>query len=235
MTRGTLLGSTAAGALLLLAAPRPAAALHSLTSPDSLTSAGGAAAPTAPLVAAVALLSWLLVAWLALTALLTVGSSLRGPLGVACAAVLRRAAPAALRRAVAVALGVGIVLGGAGPAHAATPTAPPPTAAALDWPVSPTTTSPAPVSEPALDWPVPTPGPAGSVVVRPGDSLWRLAAEHLPSTARRADVAAAWPAWWSANRAVIGPDPDLLHPGQRLAVPPVVPPVVPRADPPAPH
>jgi len=29
----------------------------------------------------------------------------------------------------------------------------------------------------------------------------------------------SWPRWHAANRDVIGPDPDLLHPGQRLQHP----------------
>jgi nucleoid-associated protein YgaU len=57
------------------------------------------------------------------------------------------------------------------------------------------------------------------VVVRPGDSLWRIAEQHLPAEAPPTAVAAAWPQWWSANRAVVGDDPDLLVPGQVLQVP----------------
>jgi nucleoid-associated protein YgaU len=59
----------------------------------------------------------------------------------------------------------------------------------------------------------------GAVVVRRGDSLWDLAARHLGPDASAADVAAAWPRWYAANRHVIGPDPDLLLPGQRLVPP----------------
>ncbi|WP_298992088.1 LysM domain-containing protein [uncultured Pseudokineococcus sp.] len=60
---------------------------------------------------------------------------------------------------------------------------------------------------------------AGVVVVR-GDTLWDIARRHLPPGADDAEVAAAWPAWYAANRAVVGDDPDRLLPGQRL-VPPV--------------
>ena len=35
-----------------------------------------------------------------------------------------------------------------------------------------------------------------------------------------ADRAAEWPRWWAANRDVVGDDPDLLRPGQRLVAPP---------------
>jgi len=59
-----------------------------------------------------------------------------------------------------------------------------------------------------------------TVVVRPGDSLWRLAREHV-AAAHPTDrqVAAAWPRWYAANRAVIGTDPGLIRPGERLRVP----------------
>jgi resuscitation-promoting factor RpfA len=59
-----------------------------------------------------------------------------------------------------------------------------------------------------------------SVVVRRGDTLWDIAARHLGPAATVARVAAEWPRWYHANRAVIGPDPDHLEPGQRLHPPP---------------
>jgi len=62
-------------------------------------------------------------------------------------------------------------------------------------------------------------GPGASVVVAPGDSLWSIAAQHLPAAATDALTAAAWPRWYAVNRSVIGDDPDLLLPGQRLTVP----------------
>lgn len=46
------------------------------------------------------------------------------------------------------------------------------------------------------------------VVVRPGDTLWALAG-HCP----------AWHRLYALNRDVIGPDPDLIRPGQRLRLP----------------
>lgn len=57
------------------------------------------------------------------------------------------------------------------------------------------------------------------VVVHRGDSLWDIAARHLGEHATDQDVAEAWPRWYAANRDVIGGDPDLIHPGQRLVVP----------------
>lgn len=57
------------------------------------------------------------------------------------------------------------------------------------------------------------------VVVRRGDTLWDLAAARLSPDAGDAEIARAWQAWWAQNRLVIGPDPDLILPGQVLVVP----------------
>jgi nucleoid-associated protein YgaU len=57
------------------------------------------------------------------------------------------------------------------------------------------------------------------VVVRRGDSLWAIAARHLGDGAGAAEIAAAWPRWHAANRHLIGADPDLIRPGQRLRAP----------------
>lgn len=54
---------------------------------------------------------------------------------------------------------------------------------------------------------------AASYVVRPGDSLWAIADRHLPAGG------AAWPRLYALNRQVVGPDPDLIQPAQRLALP----------------
>jgi hypothetical protein len=64
-------------------------------------------------------------------------------------------------------------------------------------------------------------GSAGheAVVVLRGDTLWAIAARHLGPGATDAQVAAEWPRWHAANRSTIGPDPDLILPGQRLAAP----------------
>ncbi|HEY9338232.1 MAG TPA: LysM peptidoglycan-binding domain-containing protein [Kribbella sp.] len=58
------------------------------------------------------------------------------------------------------------------------------------------------------------------VVVREGDSLWKLAARELGPDATAEAIAARWPAWYAANRHVIGHDPDLIYPGQVLRIPP---------------
>ncbi|MCA1823297.1 MAG: LysM peptidoglycan-binding domain-containing protein [Frankia sp.] len=60
---------------------------------------------------------------------------------------------------------------------------------------------------------------ARRVVVVPGDTLWAIAARRLPGRVSNARIAASWPRWWQANRRVIGSDPDLIFPGQRLDPP----------------
>jgi hypothetical protein len=67
----------------------------------------------------------------------------------------------------------------------------------------------------------PHPGRAVSdhIVVRRGDTLWDIAARALGPDASAADIAASWPRWHAANRSTIGPDPDLILPGQLLRPP----------------
>jgi len=55
-------------------------------------------------------------------------------------------------------------------------------------------------------------------IVLPGDSLWSIVRERAPD-ADDAHVEAAVERWHRANRAVIGDDPDLIQPGQRLDPP----------------
>lgn len=63
------------------------------------------------------------------------------------------------------------------------------------------------------------PAATPTVTVRAGDTLWSIAAAHLPADSRDEEIAAAWPRWFEANRTAIGPDPDLIVPGLRLTVP----------------
>jgi LysM repeat protein len=53
--------------------------------------------------------------------------------------------------------------------------------------------------------------PAARYVVQPGDTLSGIAAALA--------VRGGWPALYVANRNVIGPDPDVIHPGTVLALP----------------
>jgi hypothetical protein len=63
------------------------------------------------------------------------------------------------------------------------------------------------------------PAPDNSVLVRPGDSLWLIAARRLGPDASEAAIAQAWPRWYAANAQAIGTDPSLIRPGEVLAPP----------------
>lgn len=187
---------------------------------------------TGPLLAALSLLVHAVAAWLLVVAGLTLAARAPAGAGRVCRALLHRCAPAGVRRAVALALGTGLALGLPGPVSAAEPastsarTHATATAAA---PPDAGATAPAP-----LDWPGLSPKGRGDakapsraarvrepvVVVQPGDTLWDLAARSIPAPVTNAARAAEWPRWWSANRDVVGDDPDLLLPGQRLVAPP---------------
>ncbi len=66
---------------------------------------------------------------------------------------------------------------------------------------------------------VPTRRPTTRVLVRPGDSLWSIAAAQLGSEATDPAVDRAWRRLAQANASRIGPDPDLIFPGVVLVVP----------------
>lgn len=175
--------------------------------------------------------------WLALGLLLAVLGHLPGRAGAITRHWAEQVTPAAVRRMAAVL--VGATLGGALAPGTATAdgTAPSPALAAT----SPQ--APSPVFAPSTSANPPAPGwtpdrpvvrrqtsprlvatapPADErpgIVVRRGDTLWDLVRHHLGSGASDAEVAAAWPRWHEANRAVIGPDPDVLLPGQVLQAP----------------
>ncbi len=57
------------------------------------------------------------------------------------------------------------------------------------------------------------------VRVSPGDTLWGLARRTLADDAAHRQVERRWRAIYAANRRVVGDDPDLIHPGQRLLLP----------------
>lgn len=155
--------------------------------------------------------------------------------GGATAAVLAVAVPAAA------------VAGPPGPGtHRPTPTGRLDTGSlSLDWPIAESVRPPevappprrvrtvtgTPASAPAHDRTLPhQPGspstragagaaPGRRVEVHSGDTLWSIAASRLPAGAGDARIQRSWHRWWVANRRVIGPDPDLIRPGQRLAAP----------------
>lgn len=240
----------AVGLALLAMAPSPSESLRTLR---GLTAVADPLDPTAPVVALLGLVAWALTAYLALGAGLVLLGRAPGLPGQLASAVARRTVPVPVRRTVETLLGAGLALGtlGAVPATAATPqvTAPAESAAAesaaadtaatvsFDWPVTHPADPTAPPVEAPLPTPTATPAPTGALpaaqtpattgashVVRPGDTLWDLAAEALRThdSPRPSDaaVATAWPSWWEANRDAIGDDPHLLHPGTALVAPP---------------
>jgi nucleoid-associated protein YgaU len=234
-------GLLAVAGLLLAVAPTPAAAVHDLRSP-------AAADPAGPLVAAVALLAELLLCWLLVVVAATSASRLPGWGGPVARRLASRIAPVAVRRLVEVSLGVTVVVGAAVPASAGTvqpspaaldwpsaATSPAPAGPDLDWPSA---TRAAAAAAPADRASASTPSPAARLVprpvvrpvdlrrtapslvtVEPGDSLWAIAADHLPAGASDLQIAQAWPSWWAANRDAVGADPDLIHPGTQLDPP----------------
>jgi hypothetical protein len=133
---------------------------------------------------------------------------------VTVAGVLRDRVPevptGVVRRLVLVACGVAVAAGTAGPVAAADGDG---TLAGLRLPERAVSTRP---TAAAAHRPAP-PTDARVHVVRHGASLWSVAAATAPPGA---DVDARWRAIWAANRDVVGDDPDLILPGQRLRLPP---------------
>lgn len=105
-------------------------------------------------------------------------------------------------------------LAGIAPAQATEPQ-PPGVARALDG---------LPLPDRTLDGPPRhrTEPPHGVVIVRPGDSLWLIARRLLAEGAVDGAVADVVARVHAHNRTVIGADPDLIRPGQRLEVPATV-------------
>jgi hypothetical protein len=185
---------------------------------------------------------WLAAVWLAIGLAAAALSTAPGRLGAWAHQLARQLLPATVQRVLAVTAGLSL-LAAAAPAGAASPpgpsgrattavagtpawptTGPPLTHLSVSWPVTAPTASTAPAtSTPPVGRTVgPVSADAGprTVVVGPGDSLWALAAHHLGADPAPARIAATWPRWYAANRALIGPDPGRLRPGQVLVIPP---------------
>jgi len=70
------------------------------------------------------------------------------------------------------------------------------------------------------------PGPDGSVVVQPGDHLWKISATHLEGILDRPaepeEIDPYWRVVIEANRALLtSGDPDLIYPGEVIELPQV--------------
>jgi nucleoid-associated protein YgaU len=212
------------GVVLAVLTPAPAATLGAFRAPQQLVDADGTAALV---LAVVGGLAWLVWAWGVLGLLLTALGALPGLLGRTARQLLRAVLPAGARRAAALTLGVGVALNA--PLFAAAALASPLPGSAVtgapipDWPAPSADVAAAPVADqPAVpDWPTSVSTTAHVVVA--GDCLWAVAASGLQDdggrTATNAEIAHAVEGWWSANAGVIGPDPDLLLPGQVLTPP----------------
>lgn len=152
-----------------------------------------------------------LVRWCAALAVLAAGALWVGVVATVLAALRGRdgyaaGVPAPLRRAVLAACGVALAGGLAVAPSQATP----------GRPHEDRVTHPAAV---VSGLPLPDRADARpSVVVAPGDTLWAIAARELGPDASDAEIDAHWRRLYDLNRAVIGPDPDLIRPAQRLEV-----------------
>ena len=221
---GAGLAVAVAAPLVVLLAAGPAT-IRAATSPGA--DAGAMLAGLA-VVAGAAVTLRLVVTLLAVTVAVLPGACGRAGQRVAAAW-----SPVLLRGLVRAALGLTVA---GGPLVAGTAAfADPPTFPTLDRVVA-TTVAPSPPTASALPPSIPGPIRASKpttatatdpttaahvhvVVVRAGDTLWDIAARHLPTGHTDADVARSWPRWYAANRSVIGPDAGQIRPGQQLVAP----------------
>lgn len=178
-----------------------------------------------------------LLVWVAIGLLVSVLAAIPGPWSAASSHLQDYVAPATVRRWAALLLGATIVSTITPAGAAATLPTSSVSAPAPGWVTDESSTTstdeteaPAPAWTPALTRslpsvslttprPTPTDTEAHEVTVRRGDTLWDLAAAHLPTEATDAEIAASWQRWHLENRDVIGSDPDLILPGQILTVP----------------
>jgi nucleoid-associated protein YgaU len=175
-----------------------------------------------------AITCWALLGWIMLSLAVTAVAAVPGAVGRLADSVAARVVPVALRRAARLALGLTVA---AGPVVIATP-------AVATHPVSRAVATLDAAADPADDL-LPAVGRPGwsptatrvavapqsvaparaEIVVASGDCLWTIAADALGANATNAEIAAEWPRWYSLNRTVVGPDPDLLLPGMVLRAP----------------
>jgi hypothetical protein len=183
---------------------------------------------------------WCAALWLAIALCFASAAALPGRGGAVARAVATRLLPAVLLRAVAGVAGVSVLIapvsasatalrGGA----VALPAVPTPgwpvdrqhTRVHIGWPTDVPTPTGAPT--PAAQRPearhaaapAAQADPERTVRVRPGDSLWLIAARRLGVNAPDSKIAGAWPRWYAANAQVIGDDPALIRPGEVLRAP----------------
>ena len=232
----TAAAMAAVAVALTALAPGLPAMVEALAHPQRTVDQAGA---DAVVLAGAGLLAWLCWGWGALGLTLTAASALPGLFGGVARLALQVVLPAGARRSATALLGLGLGVAGplAGVALPSTPTASAavgsgtvdpvpdwPSTAAPDWPAFNSATGDTVPDWPTADVPDRPPSPAtGSHVVVRGDCLWSIAETRLLEEEGRTPssgaVAAAVHAWWTANSAVIGLDPDRLLPGQVLLPP----------------
>ncbi len=220
--------------------PSSSAVAHGVRAPHRWVAAGGADRAVLVLAQAAVCLA---AVWLGVGLLAVLTAGLPGTAGRTGDWLARRALPVALYRLCAAAVGVSVLAGPvtAGAAAVATerPTGwgvvsaiadPPPPAwptggsvPAPTWPQGPGAPATAPIpptraAPPTVGAPS-SPSASGPVTVRPGDSLWLIAARRLGSGTAPIQIALACREWYATNRALIGDDPDLIRPGQVLVDP----------------
>ncbi|HYD08660.1 MAG TPA: LysM domain-containing protein [Acidimicrobiales bacterium] len=182
-----------------------------------------AATPEAQVMGVVRVVAAVLATWLvAATVLAVLGGVLRVRwLGLLAPAVVRRLVAGALAGGLLFTPGVAAAsgAGGAGGGGTALPVPPP----GVEVPVLERLTpaaEPDVVSVPSPVAPVPL---QGERIVEPGDHLWGIAEAELSSRLGRsptdAEVVPYWRQLIDANRVVVGPDPNLIHPGQKIDLP----------------
>ena len=211
-----LLGAVTAGAAWFLAvtAWRSASAVES-------------ADPAGALVALAAASAAICAAWLALAAALHCLARLPGHLGSVAGRVAAAVTPALVSRLLMITVstaGAAVATVHAADAPAPDFGAPAPKVMTQEAAPSPgwTPTAPRPARQPTLEV-LGSRGGSGedpSYVVRRGDCLWDIVGRHLGDRATPAAIVEAIPSWHEANRDVLGPDPDLIHPGVTLTPPP---------------
>lgn len=201
--RASLLAAICTTAAAALAEHRPAAPAAAPGDPGSLVAGVSAWA------------AWALALYLLVGVGLTALGHLRRGRATGRGPRPRGWTPALVRRGVEVAVGATATTAvvALAPVAASADTGPVPTAAAAH---------PRPVAAAPLDWPGLRDRATSDaeVVVRRGDTLWSISARRLGPGTSPAHIAAAWPRLYAANRGVIGTDPNLIRPGQRLTVPP---------------
>ncbi len=144
--------------------------------------------------------------WLWLVTTVTVSQAARGALPTTAVGPLRRLVLTACGAVVLVGVGAPALAGGG---HSA------PVLAGLPLPDRASVSAPRAPAPPTSTLRR-TATPVDEVVVQTGDSLWSITVRTLAPDADLHDVDAAWRALYAANRDVIGADPALIRPGQRL-------------------